>query len=199
MYERLLQQAATWSSTEIIGVVAAILYLFFAIRQNIICWLFAAISTAIYIWVFAGAKLYMEAALNGLYFLLAIYGWYTWSSGVTGAGLAVTRWPMARHAIALAVVAVLVATSGALLSRYTDAAFPYFDSATTWLSVWATLLVAFKVLENWWYWLAIDAVSIVLYWDRGLELTALLFVVYIGMIPFGFVSWRNSMRVLVSA
>jgi len=42
--------------------------------------------------------------------------------------------------------------------------------------------------------LVIDAVSIFLYWSRGLELTALLFVLYVLMIPFGLYSWTRSVR-----
>ena len=50
------------------------------------------------------------------------------------------------------------------------------------------------MLENWWYWLVIDAASIVIYWSRDLQLTALLFVVYVVMIPFGLVAWRRSWK-----
>jgi nicotinamide mononucleotide transporter len=83
---------------------------------------------------------------------------------------------------------------GTLLARHTDAAFPYIDSATTFAAIWATFLVARKVLENWWYWLAIDTVSIFIYWSRDLELTSLLFLLYVGMIPFGLVRWTRSYR-----
>jgi nicotinamide mononucleotide transporter len=88
----------------------------------------------------------------------------------------------------------LSATGGFLLTRYSDAAYPYIDSATTFAAIWATFLVARKVLENWWYWLVIDAVSVVIYWSRDLELTALLFVAYVAMIPIGLVSWTRSYR-----
>jgi nicotinamide mononucleotide transporter len=81
-----------------------------------------------------------------------------------------------------------------LLDTRTDAAFPYIDSLTTWSAIWATFLVARKVLENWWYWLVIDVASVFIYWSRGLELTALLFVVYVIMIPFGLISWTRSYR-----
>ena len=40
----------------------------------------------------------------------------------------------------------------------------------------------------------IDAASIVIYWSRDLHLTALLFVVYVVMIPFGLIAWRRSWR-----
>jgi nicotinamide mononucleotide transporter len=92
------------------------------------------------------------------------------------------------------VVVFLSARSGWTLSVYSDAAYPYIDSMTTWFAIWATFLVARKVLENWWYWLLIDLASIFIYWTRDLQLTALLFVIYVIMIPFGLISWRNSMR-----
>ena len=89
---------------------------------------------------------------------------------------------------------VLSALTGYLLQRYSDAAFPYIDSLTTWGAIWATFLVARKVLENWWYWLSIDIASVFIYWSRDLQLTALLFVVYVIMIPFGLYSWTRSWR-----
>ena len=154
-------QLGTWSPSEIAAVIFAILYLLLAIRENIWCWLCAGVSTAIYIYVYFGARLYMESVLNVFYFGMAIYGWRVWSSG-RGAGktIPVITWAVRTHVIALCSIAVLALSSGFLLSRYTDAAFPYMDSATTFCAIWATFLIARKVLENWWYWLAIDVVSI---------------------------------------
>lgn len=188
-------QFAAWTTAETIAVVCAVLYLLLAIRENIWCWLFAGISTALYVWLFVEARLYMESFLNVFYFGMAIYGWRVWLAGRDdGHKMPVTTWPLRVHAIAIGVIAALVATSGTLLARYTDAAFPFVDSATTFAAIWATFLVARKVLENWWYWLVIDTVSIYIYWSRDLELTALLFVVYVAMIPFGLVSWTRSYR-----
>ena len=180
---------------EVLAVVLAVAYLLLAIRQNIWCWLCAGISTAIYVWLFFGAKLYMESGLNAFYFAMAIYGWYVWNSGRSdGHERPVVKWPMRTHTIAIIAVAAASAISGYLLSTNTDAAFPYIDSMTTWSAIWATFLVARKVLENWWYWLLIDAASVFIYWSRDLELTSLLFVLYVIMIPFGIVSWTKSWR-----
>ena len=180
---------------EPVAVITAIAYLLLAIRQNIWCWLFAGISTAIYIWLFIGARLYMESVLNGVYFALAIYGWYSWYFGRSdGKELPVVRWPLAVHGGAVAAIFALAGINGYLLEQFTAAAFPYVDSLTTWAAIWTTFLVARKVLENWWYWLIIDAASIVIYWMRDLKLTSLLFVVYVVMIPFGMFAWTKSWR-----
>ena len=188
-------EARALAPLEVIAVATAIAYLLLAIRQNIWCWLGAGISTAIYIYLFFAAKLYMESALNLFYFAMAIYGWWVWYSGRSGdEELPVTVWPGKVHATAIAAIVTASLLSGYLLSTYSDAVYPYVDSMTTWGAIWATFLIARKVLENWWYWLVIDAASIVIYWTRDLHLTALLFALYVVLIPFGLVAWRRSRR-----
>lgn len=180
---------------EILAVGMAIAYLLLAISQNIWCWFCAGISTAIYVWLTFVAKLYMDTALQVFYFAMAVYGWYVWTSGRhDGHERPVVAWPVSTHVVALAAIAAAGGINGYLLHTRTDAAFPYLDALTTWAAVWATFLVARKVLENWWYWLAIDAVYVFLYWSRDLQWTAGLFVVYILLVPIGLISWSRSMR-----
>lgn len=194
----LLDQARLMSVLEVGAVVLAVLYLVLAIRQNIWCWFCAAISTAIFVYLFFDVALYMEAVLNVFYFGMAVYGWQKWRAGA-GAGsgdqeLPVTVWPYKVHIGAISAIALVSAASGYLLDSRTDAAFPYIDSLTSWAAVWATFLVARKVLENWWYWLAIDATMIYVFWAKDLELTAVLYILYIGMIPIGLYAWTQSYK-----
>ena len=195
MLHDLAAQFSALPKAELLAVILAIAYLLLAIRENIWCWLCAGISTAIYVVIFIGARLYMESLLNVFYFGMAIYGWSVWYFGRSdGHELPVSVWRLTRHAYAIAAIVTAGLISGYLLDRYTDAAFPYLDSLTTWAAIWATFLVARKVLENWWYWLVIDIVSIFIYWSRDLQLTSMLFAVYVVMIPFGLVSWTRSWR-----
>jgi nicotinamide mononucleotide transporter len=190
----LLEYYIALPRTELTAVLLAVAYLVLAIRQNIWCWLCAAVSTAMYVYLFAQANLYMESLLNVFYFVMAIYGWYMWRGGKTENELPVSVWPRQIHLYAISVIVCLAAASGYLLASFTDAAYPYIDSATTFAAIWATFLVARKVLENWWYWLVIDVVSVFIYWSRGLEATAVLFIVYVVLIPIGLVAWTRSYR-----
>ena len=179
---------------EILAVVLAVVYLVLAIRQNIWCWAAAAISTLLYLFIMYQARLYMESALQVFYLLMAGYGWYQWRrGGADGAELEVSTWPVRYHLLATGSVLLLVFISGELLSRYSNAALPFLDSLTTWGAIVATFMVTRKILENWIYWFVIDAVSIVLYFQRELYFTAVLFLVYLFMIVIGYRSWRNSM------
>ena len=55
-------------------------------------------------------------------------------------------------------------------------------------------MVTQKILENWLYWLVIDSVSIYLYLDRELYLTAALFAVYVIIVIFGYRQWLQHYR-----
>jgi thiamine kinase-like enzyme len=48
-----------------------------------------------------------------------------------------------------------------------------------------------KILENWLYWLVIDSVAIVLYWHAGYLATVILFVLYIILGIYAYVTWKK--------
>jgi len=69
--------------------------------------------------------------------------------------------------------------------------FAYLDALVALLAVAATIMVAYKVFENWYYWLMVDTLSIYLFWQKQMYLTALLFVLYIVLIFIGISSWKK--------
>ena len=195
VWQSLLQAVAVLSFWEVAAVVLAVAYLLLAIRQNLACWPAAIASAAIYIVLMYRAGLYMESALQLFYVAMAIYGWVHWTSGGSpNKSLPVTSWPLAFNLPPLLAIVVLSGASGYLLENFTAAAFPYVDSFTTWAAIVTTWMVARKVLQNWHYWFVIDSVSVYLYTQRGLYLTALLFMVYLLLIVVGYRAWRRSLQ-----
>jgi nicotinamide mononucleotide transporter len=197
-WESLFEQVRAISLLELLAVVLAIAYLLLVIRQNIWCWACAGISSAIYVWLFVEARLYMESLLYLFYVAMAIYGWRVWFHARNESELSVSSWSSRIHALAMLIIVAMAAVSGWLLLQYSNAVYPFTDSLTTFAAIWASFLVARKVFENWWYWLVIDIVSIFIYWSRGLELTALLFVFYVALIPVGMRQWRLSVDKVVA-
>ena len=194
-----LLAAQTMSPWEAVAVVFAIAYLLLAVRENVLCWLFALMSTAIYTVLFWDVSLLMESALNVYYMAMAVYGWQQWTRGGHNGGdephaLGIQSLSARQHVYVIATIAILSLVSGYLLGEHSSAVWPYVDSFTTWASVITTYLVARKYLENWLYWIVIDTVSIPLYIDRGLNLTALLFVAYVVIAVIGYFKWRDHYR-----
>lgn len=177
---------------EWIAVISALLYVVLAARENIWCWPAALVSTVIYSVIFYDVYLWMDGLLQLYYFAMAIYGWYCWQSTLKSAKpQPIQRWALQTHVIAIVFLTVLSVGLGWLMANFTPADFPYIDTLTTVFAVFATYLVAKKVLENWLYWIVIDAVSIYLYIAKDLQPTAVLFAIYVLMAIYGYMQWSG--------
>jgi len=184
-----------WFNLESLAVLLSLGYLVLAVRENSVCWYLAFLSTSIYVYIFATVSLYMESFLNVYYMGMAVYGWYQWKrAGLQGVGRDICRWPPSWHLLIVGAVFVGSLISAQMLRAYTDARFPFLDSFTTWGSIVATVMVAQKVLENWLYWLVIDALSIIIFVDRELYQTALMFVLYLILAAIGYYNWSKIYR-----
>jgi nicotinamide mononucleotide transporter len=177
---------------EVLAVVLAIAYLLMAAREHIACWYCAFASSAIFTFIFWDVSLLMESALNVFYVVMAVVGWYEWRfGGKEHDGVHVRMLKIWQHGALIAAMVVAAGINGWFMASYTEAVWPFLDAFTTWASVLTTFLVVWKVLENWLYWFVIDGLSIFLYVDRGLYLTALLFTAYVVIVVFGFLHWRR--------
>jgi len=78
--------------------------------------------------------------------------------------------------------------------RYTNAALPFVDATVAAASVAAQFMLSFRKIENWVLWIAIDVVSIGLYINRGLLLTAGLYVLLLGLSALGLKDWMAAER-----
>ncbi len=187
----------TSSRWELLAVVLAVAYLILIIRENVLAWVCAFFSTAIYTLLFWRVSLPMQAGLNIYYMAMAVYGWYHWRKGgaesVNSEAL-IHAWSRREHGLALLLILALTLASSLYLASISEASLLYLDSLVTWGSVVTTWMVARKVLENWLYWILIDSAAIVLYLDRALYLTAILFLAYVLIAVFGYFGWRKRMK-----
>lgn len=194
-FSQVVAEFAQNSAIELIAVILAVAYLLLAVRQNIACWYAAFVSTCLFLVIFWQVDLYMESGLQIYYLVMAVYGWYQWrnTEQTNQSTLKISRWPIRYHVIAISIVLLATLISGTLLSD-TNQRFAYLDSFTTWGAVLTTYMVTRKILENWVYWLVLDALSIFLYLDRELYFTAMLFGIYLIIVCVGFVQWRAEYR-----
>lgn len=184
------------SLPEAAAVALAVLYLLLAIRQQPACWIAGAASAALYAWLLWHARLYLEAGLQIVYIGLSAYGLWQWRSGAGGATRPVAWAPRALHLPLLAGTGLVALLTGVVLARTTDSAWPFVDPALAYGSLAATWLTARKWLDNWLYWFVIDAVSVVVYLERGLLATAGLFALYLVLIVVGYRSWARTLLVV---
>ena len=179
---------------EVLAVITGIISVYLSTRENIWSWSTALVNVALYFVVFFEAKLYADMGLQVVYFALSLYGWYEWLyGGENRTELHVSR-TSATLGVRLAIIGIAcAAVLGTLLARFTDAALPYIDSATTSTSLVAQWMMTRKILENWAVWVAVDVVSIAMFVFKRLYLTAGLYTVFLGLAVMGYVQWKRSL------
>jgi len=193
--QSLIAQFLSTSTLEAIGSALGLAYLLLAVRRNLLCWLCAFTSVSIYLWLFARAGLYMQSLLHVFYLGMAVYGFIDWRKGRSSEGqVLIVSWTLKQHALAVGFVAVATLVNGWVLAANTQAVAPYLDSFVTWGSVVTTIMVARRVIENWLYWIVVDALAAYLYFSQGLLVTALLFIIYLGIVIRGYFTWRQEQR-----
>jgi len=198
--QRLIEQLLATSPWEAAAALIGLTYLLLAVRRNLLCWLCAFVSTGIYVVLFAQAGLYMQVALNLFYLAMAVYGFIDWRRGRTDSGdVRIESWSVNQHVMAVVLVIIASAINGRLLAEWTDSPAPYLDSFVTWSSFVTTWMVARRIIENWLYWIVVDAVAAWLYYDQKLLATTLLFIIYLGIVVRGYFVWRREQALQRSA
>ena len=187
IYSSILQTSIwEWSA-----VVCSLLYVILVSYKVLAAWIFAAISSVLYIYLCYSNRLYLESILQIFYFIMAIYGWYMWTSDDDTKDVVVIRWPFRYHLLNILISGLLMLLFGYIFDNYSNQANPYLDAFTTIFSLMATFMVAKKVIENWIYCIIIDAFSVYLFASRGLYMTSALFILYTLIAVFGYFQWKK--------
>lgn len=176
---------------ELLAVALGFAYVLLAIRQNRWCWVAGGLSTALYVTVFADARLYLQAALQVLYVLLAVYGWRAWYAPA-GRTAPLRHWTLRRHLLAALCVAAATLLTGPALAAWSDAAAPWADALGTWASVAATWMLARKIVAAWLWWIVIDSGLATLFASQGLVFTAALYLAFAALGGVGWRAWQRA-------
>jgi nicotinamide mononucleotide transporter len=179
---------------EILGFLTGAATVLLAVRENPWNWPVGIGNNIFFLILFWREKLYADAILQVVYIAISIFGWWNWlHGGRDRSQLAISRTSAKAGVILTAATAAATAILTYCLRRFTDSAAPLGDGFTTALSLSAQYMLGLKLLENWWVWMAADVVYIALYWYKSLYLTAVLYLLFLGMCLAGHAGWKRSL------
>ena len=178
---------------ELFAVLTGLAFIILLVCEDIWCWPIGIISSMASIYLFFCTKLYMESILYFYYVLIGLYGWYVWKNK-GDKKLAVKKVSVIYHLGALSLGVTLSLFLGWFFTNYSDAERSYADSTSTIFSFITSFMEAHKILSSWIYWMIINAFSVWLYLDRGLQFYSCLMVVYFLLSVVGFIIWQKSYK-----
>lgn len=196
---------------ELIASVFGLVSVWLARRGSI--WVFPVglVSTALYVYLLWQWQLFGDMLINAYYSLMSIYGWLNWSKNKQTQQVIIEK-TTKKEWQSLGLIAfttfVFVATIyyfkpfinnyfsfdnislGFANFIWTD----YVDILTTGLFLVAMLLMAKRKIEHWVVWIIADAISVPLYFYKGLIFTSFQYILFTIIAIFGYISWQKMLK-----
>ena len=181
------------SGLEIAAVLLGIANILLIIRRSVWNYPFAIAMVSIYFVIFRDAKLYSDAGLQIFFLAVNAFGWWSWHRNRVDRGEIVVE-RLDRQSLLYWIFGSLLAIAvwGHFMAANTDASYPYWDAAVAMLSVAGQILMTRRYLENWHWWIAVNAISIPLYLVKNLYLTAGLYALFLFLAIAGLFEWRKA-------
>lgn len=214
---------------ELVAVVFGVASVLLASRTHILVFPIGIVSTAIFVYLLWEWQLFGDMLINAYYTAMSVYGWVNWSKNkahIKSADTANNTSSADELSIEhiqssdipiLSVLAIVTAAfvalvyyfrpvinnhfsfDGAVLGWHLLTWVDYTDMLTTALFLMAMWLMARRKIEHWLLWIVADAISVPLYFYKGLTFTALQYVVFTLIAIWAYYEWQRRYRVQFNA
>ena len=189
----LLSEDNPWSLVSgILGIFSVVL----GAQANILTFVFGFAQVVTYTYLCCVERFYAEIAMNIYYFVTMIYGAYCWRNRLVQHSLQVqTRCLSPKFLPVISVMIIMVSLLvGWLLSRYTDDPQPYLDSFTTVPAIVAQLLMILAYREQWYLWLIVDVLAILMWLRAENYCMAVQYVFWCANCIYGYIYWTRHLN-----
>jgi len=188
-----LPAMAMGNLVEVVAVLLGTANIILLVRRSIWNFPVGMVMVALYFWIFWGARLYSDMLLQIFFLAVQAWGWMAWrrAGGMDGP-ITVQRLSNAERATWVGATILATLLWGWGMYSFTDAAAPWWDAAVAMGSIASQILLTRRAIENWVGWIIVDAFAISLYANRGLGLTAGLYVLFLILSIAGLVQWLRA-------
>ena len=166
---------------EILAILSSLAYTVLYLLESAWCWPLAILGSLIYFYLCRKANLQGESWLQLFYVGFAVYGWIN----VTAA-FQHPEWKITHHLFFLLGAIVLWQLLFLVLKKR-KSALPQLDAFVLAFALAGTVLQILYIESNWFYFIAVNSISIYTYWTRGLKNSIVLYLVYLGLSIYGII------------
>ena len=183
---------------DILTTVLGLIYIWLEYRVSIALWFVGVIMPALDIWLYWSHGLYGDAGMAVYYTLAAVYGFYVWKFKKTRKlkqSLPIIHLPRRQYLPATLFFLVAWGATYYVLANWTNSTVPLLDSFTNALSFVGMWALARKYLEQWLFWIVVDAVCFYLYIQKGIPFKAALYGLYVVIAIAGYYKWKQMVKI----
>jgi nicotinamide mononucleotide transporter len=184
---------------DIVTTVLGLVYIYLEYKASIALWFVGIIMPALDIWLYWSHGLYGDAGMAVYYTLAAIYGYLVWTFGrkrgqSEGEALPITHFKKRLILPTTLVFFILWYATYWVLVTFTNSTVPVLDAFTNALSFVGMWALARKYIEQWAFWLVVDAVAAYMYVDKDIPFKAALYALYVVIAVMGYFKWQKMMK-----
>lgn len=179
-------------TTTILGLI----YIWLEYRAHIALWVVGIVMPALDVILYWQHGLYGDAGMAVYYTLAAVYGLLFWKFKKTKKlkrELPIIYMPKKYYLRVVVFFFVAWAATYYILIKWTNSTVPVLDSFTNALSFVGLWALARKFIEQWFFWMIVDAVCTVLYIQKGIPFKAGLYGLYVVIAVMGYFKWKSIM------
>lgn len=176
-----------------LGFATGLLCVWLTARASIWNFPWGIVNSLILGFVFLDQRLFADAGLQVVFIVLSALGWVQWRRQAGPATAAFRPTSLREQVALLAVGLITAALLWAVLVQLRGSA-PPLDALITAFSLCAQWQLNRRQVSSWYWWIAVDIVSVPLYWSRGLYLIAALYVVFLAICVHGLRNWKRAQR-----
>lgn len=177
------------SYLEFFAVITSFIGVALGITGKRITWPWWALSSILYGVLFVQWELFASAALQIVFIIAAIIGWFGWEPSGARPGATTNKY---RIIILISIVLATLALAPILKSM--GAASTYIDAVLFFGSLAAQILMVYEKYENWPLWLVVDLGYTALYASQKLLFTSLLYAAFTVLAAMGWSKWYAAHR-----
>ncbi|MBE6263285.1 MAG: nicotinamide mononucleotide transporter [Prevotella sp.] len=181
---------------DIITTILGLIYIWLEYKASIALWVVGIIMPALDIVLYWQHGLYGDAAMACYYTVAAIYGYCIWRfckkrNQQEGEPMPVTHMRKSLYLPTLVFFLLAWAATWYVLVAWTNSNVPCLDAFTNALSFVGLWTLARKYVEQWLFWIIVDAVCTYLYISKGIPFKAGLYALYVIIAIAGWKKWQN--------
>jgi len=200
IFNLLFEQYSSYAALDVVMEINAVLFGFASVwyskQNNILVFPTGLISTSIFVYLLFKWQLLGDMMINGYYFIMSLYGWYIWTRKVDSKNVTPISVVTKKEQIIGGVI--FVSTLGLVYEVYQFFKMwtnwvAYVDTLTTALFFVGMWLMAKRKIENWYFWIIADIISVPLYLYKGLTLTSIQYFGFTILAIFGFLAWKKNL------